>query len=59
MAMFWFTATAIILYVVADWLLQFGERRLGRRLEQRSLVFFVLLLGLALPTFALLRNVLG
>ena len=53
----YFTATAIVLYLFSDWVLQRVETRLGRRLEHRSLVFFFILLGLALVAFAVLRGI--
>ena len=52
----YFTLAAIVLYVVSDWLLQRIEVRLGRRLEQRSLVFFAILMTLSLTSFALIRS---
>jgi predicted PurR-regulated permease PerM len=55
----YFTITAVVLYVAADRLLDAMERRAGRRFAQRSLIFFALLLGMALVSFALLRRVLG
>jgi hypothetical protein len=48
---------AVVLYFAADAVLQAVEVRLGRRLEHRTLVFFVLLLGFALAAFAVLRRV--
>ncbi|MGI9257896.1 MAG: hypothetical protein ACR2QQ_03585 [Gammaproteobacteria bacterium] len=55
----YFTIVAIALYFIADWLLDRFERRLGHRLERRSLVFFAILLGLALASFALIRTYTG
>ena len=55
----YFTLTGIILYLLSDWLLQRIEMRLGRRLEHRSVVFFAILLGLALLVFPALRTVGG
>ncbi len=55
----YFTVAAIGLYFFADWLLDRIERRLGRRLEQRSLIFFAILLTSALVAFALIRGLLG
>lgn len=52
----WFIATGIILYVVSDWVLLRLEAAAGRRFEHRSLVFFVILLVLALASFALIRR---
>lgn len=54
-----FTGVAIVLYLVADRLLVAIERRRGAALANRSVVFFFLLLGLALPTFALIRALVG
>jgi hypothetical protein len=53
----WLALTAIVLYVAADRILDYLERRAGHRFEQRSIIFFGLILGLALITFALIRNV--
>jgi predicted PurR-regulated permease PerM len=55
----YFTLAAIVLYVLADRLLDLLERRAGRRFENRSLVFFGLLLALSLATFAVIRRVAG
>ncbi|RPH59957.1 MAG: hypothetical protein EHM83_15075 [Burkholderiales bacterium] len=55
----YFTLTAIVLYVVADRLLDAMERRAGRRFGQRSLIFFALLLAMSLVSFAVIRNLLG
>lgn len=51
-----FTAVAVILYVMADWILNRIEVYRGARLKGRSLVFFVILLGLALAAFAILGH---
>jgi len=55
----YFTITAALLYFVADRLLDLMERRAGRRFEQRSLIFFAMLLGMALVSFAVIRHLLG
>lgn len=51
-----YTVTGIVLYLVADRLVLLVERRAGRVLEYRTLLFFVLLLALALVTFAAIRH---
>lgn len=51
----YFTAVAIALYILADRILLWIESTLGRTLEQRSVVFFMLLLGMALVSFWLIR----
>ena len=55
----YFILVAIALYAASDWILQRIELWRSERLESRSLVFFVLLLSLALPTFALIRYLAG
>lgn len=59
MEIIWFTAVAIVLYLVSDRLLERFEVRLGRRLEHRSLIFFAILLTLALTTFTLIQRIAG
>jgi hypothetical protein len=54
-----FLVVAVGLYFVADLILDRIERALGRRLEYRTLVFFAILLVLALISFALLRRWFG
>lgn len=54
-----FTVVAAGLYLLADRLLRGLEAALGRPLEHRSLIFFVLLLGLALGGFTLIRTLAG
>jgi len=55
----YFTVTAILCYVVADWVLKRAEAVAGRRFENRSIIFFAILLGLALASFSLVRNLAG
>ena len=52
----YFTLVAIALYVFADWLLRRVEAHYGRTLDNRSLVFFGILLAGAMTTFALIRH---
>lgn len=59
MEVLYFTLAAIVLYVVSDRILDAIERRAGRRFENRTLIFFAILLGLALATFALIRRFAG
>ena len=44
----YFTLVAVVLYFVADWVLDRVEHAAGRRFENRSLIFFGILLTLAL-----------
>jgi hypothetical protein len=55
----YFTIVAIVLYLLADRLLDSLESARGRRFEQRTVVFFGILLTLALVTFALIRYLTG
>ena len=48
MEILYYTLTAIALYFLADWLLDRFESSIGRRLKYRSLVFFAIILSLAL-----------
>lgn len=51
MEILYFTAVAIGLYFMSDWLLDQAERARGKRFENRQLVFFAIILVLALGTF--------
>lgn len=50
-----FTANAIIIYLLADWIVRTIEKKRGEALKQRQAVFFVIILVLALISFRLLR----
>ena len=52
----YYTAAAVVLYLVSDWILQRVEIHFGRRFEHRTVIFFFILLGLAVLTFALIRR---
>lgn len=54
MEILYFTAVAVGLYFVADWLLDLIEVVRGKRFEYRQLVFFAIILVLALATFQLM-----
>ncbi len=55
----YFTVIAIGLYLVADRLLDWIERRRGARFENRQVVFFAIILPLALVTFWLIQLLSG
>lgn len=55
----YFTLVAIVLYFAANWILERIETARGRRLEHRTLVFFAILLVLAVTSFALIRRYTG
>jgi len=54
----YYTITGVVLYLLADWVLRLLEARAGRIFEHRTLIFFVLLLGMALLAFAGIRRLL-
>lgn len=56
MEVVWFSLAAILLYFAADFALRRIEAAAGRPLEYRSVIFFGLLLGMALAAFALIRR---
>lgn len=58
MEMVLFLTVGIGLYLGADWLLNRIEMARGARLEHRTLVFFGILLSLALIMFMVLERVL-
>ena len=59
MSIVYFTLVAALLYLFSDWVLQRVEVAAGRRFEHRSLIFFAILLTLALTTFSLIGNLSG
>lgn len=48
--------TGVALYFLSDRILDWMERRAGHRFEQRSMIFFALMLGMSLIAFALIRH---
>ena len=59
MDLVYFTVVAIGVYFAADWLLDWLERRRGERFENRQVVFFAIMLPLALAAFWLMRGLSG
>ena len=59
MSIVYFTLVAALLYLFSDWVLQRVEIVAGRRLEHRSVIFFCILLALALTTFTLIGQLTG
>jgi len=56
MEMISYTIAAIFLYVLSDWILNRIEIRRGKRFENRSLVFFAIILVLAVVVFNLIQQ---
>ena len=59
MEIFYFTLTAVLLYLATDWILKRIETASGKQLKYRNLVFFVILLVMAMTSFTLIRNLAG
>ncbi len=59
MAYVYYTITAILLYLISDWILNKIEAYVGRRFEYRSLLFFAIILVLALGSFAIIDRIVG
>lgn len=55
MEIVYFTLVAALLYLLSNWLVERLEIAAGRRFEYRSLLFFVILLTLAMISFYLIR----
>lgn len=54
MEIIYFTLVAIGLYFAADWVLDRVETARGSRFENRSVIFFVIILVLTLTAFQLI-----
>jgi len=55
MEIFYFTLAAVLLYLAADWILKRMELAAGKRFEKRSLIFFAILMTMAVASFSLIR----
>ncbi|MCB1857190.1 MAG: hypothetical protein KDI63_02910 [Gammaproteobacteria bacterium] len=51
-----YTIVGLLLYFLSDWILNQIEIRRGERLPNRSLVFFVIIMVLALVVFELVQR---
>ncbi len=56
MEMIYYTVAAVVLYLVSDWILNRIEIRRGERFEHRSLIFFAIILVLAVALFNLVQQ---
>jgi len=54
-----FTLNAIVVYLLADWLVRMIEKHRGGVMKQRSVVFFIIFLVLALSSFQFLQYLLA
>ena len=55
MQIVYFTLAAAVLYLFSNWLVDRIEVAAGRRFQYRSLLFFAILLALALISFSLIQ----
>lgn len=55
MEIVYFTIVAALLYLLSNWTLDRIEIAAGRRFEYRSVLFFAILLSLAMLSFYLIR----
>jgi hypothetical protein len=53
-----FTLNAIVVYLLADWIIRAIEGRRGEVLKNRQIIFFVVFLPLALISFNVLQTLL-
>ena len=56
MQIIYYTVAGIVLYLLADWILRQLESRRGAVFENRTLIFFFILLALALVTFQAIQH---
>jgi hypothetical protein len=54
-----FTVVGIGLYFFSDWALNMLEKVHGQPLPQRNIIFFVLIMTLALSSFSIIRTLMG
>ncbi len=52
-------AVTVALYFGSDWILRRLEAMAGRRFEQRSVIFFAILLVSMLVSFSVIRTLVG
>jgi len=59
MAYLYYTITAVLLYLLSDWILNKIETYYGKRFEYRSVIFFVIIMILAVGSFEMIDRVVG
>lgn len=58
MELLYYTIAAIVLYTVSDFILNRIEIKMGKRLANRSFVFLIIIMVLAIGLFNLLQSIL-
>lgn len=56
MEIIYYTLVGAGLYFISDWILNQIETRRGKRFQYRTIVFFVIILVLAFPTFKVMEE---
>jgi len=59
MAYLYYTITAVLLYLISDWILNRIEIYYGKRFQYRSLIFFVIIFTLSVSLFEMIDRVIG
>ena len=59
MAYLYYTITAVLLYLLSDWILNRIETYYGKRFEYRSVIFFVIIMILAVGSFEMIDRIVG
>lgn len=59
MEMVYYTIAAVILYMVSDYILNTIEIKMGKRLPNRSVFFFIIISILAFSSFSFIRAIFG
>ena len=59
MAYLYYTITAVLLYLLSDWILNKIETYYGKRFEYRSVIFFVIIMVLAVASFEMIDRIVG
>ncbi len=59
MAYIYYTVTAVLLYLLSDWILNQIEKSMGKRLKYRSVIFFAIIMSLSMTSFNLIDRIVG
>jgi len=59
MAYFYYTVAAVVLYLISDWILNKIEIYYGKRLKYRSVIFFAIIMVLAVGSFSIIDRIVG
>jgi hypothetical protein len=59
MAYLYYTITAVLLYLISDWILNKIETYYGKRFQYRSVIFFVIIMVLAVGSFEVIERIVG